>query len=158
MTPIKKHLARAAFAALLGAAALPALAASSAASSLSDSLSDSSKGISDAIKGSSNSSSPDNRQVRGEYKVIDMADAAGQPGQVQLHLQHVVALGTAEDDILLTLPRVAADRGHVATGAVITATQRPYGIEFEAGQPHAAFFLALADDWTSDLKSTPLTL
>lgn len=156
MTHPKKHLALVAL--LAAAAALPCHAASSAASSLSDSLSDSSKGISDSIKGSSNSSSPDNRQVKGDYKVIDMAAVTGQPGLVELRLQHVVALGTAEDDIVLTLPRVAADHGRIAKDAVITATQRPYGIEFAAGQPHAAFFLALADDWTSDLKSTPLAL
>ncbi len=156
MTHPQKRLALIAL--LTACAALPSHAASSAASSLSDSLSESSKGISDSIHGSSNSSSPDNKQVKGEYKVIDMADAAGKPGMVDVRLQHVVALGTAEDEIVLTLPRVAAVNGHVAKDAVISATQRPYGIEFAAGQPHAAFFLALADDWTSDLKSTPLTL
>jgi hypothetical protein len=156
MIHLKKRLAT--FALLAVAAALPCMAESSAASSVSDSLSDSSKGISDSIKGSSNSSSPDNKQVKGDYKVIDMADAAGQPGMVQLRLQHVVALGTAEDEIVLTLPRAAVDNGHVSKDAVITALQRPYGIEFANGQPRAAFFLALADDWASDLKSAPLSL
>ena len=69
-----------------------------------------------------------------------------------------VAATSDETDILLTLPRVAAANGHVEKDATITALQRPYGIEFASGQPHAAFFLALANDWVRDLKTAPLTL
>ena len=58
------------------AAPLSCLAASSAASSISDSLTESSGSVSDSLKGSSHSSSPDNKQVKGEYKVIDMARTA----------------------------------------------------------------------------------
>ena len=154
MIHLKKRLA---FALLTGAAALPCLAESSVASSASDSLSQSSTAISDSISGSSHSSSPDNKQVKGDFKVIDMAELADRPGMVQLQLRPVAA--TADDtDILLTLPRVAAANGHVEKDATITALQRPYGIEFASGQPHAAFFLALANDWVSDLKTAPLTL
>ncbi len=136
------------------AAPLTCLAASSAASSISDSLTESSGSVSDSLKGSSHSSSPDNKQVRGDYKVIEMAQVDGKPGFVELHLQPV-GDGT---EVYLTLPREAAAKGHVATGATITALQRPYGIEFAANQPRAAFYLALADDVAADMKLTPVTL
>ena len=154
-----RHLPKtlATLALLACAAPLSCLAASSAASSISDSLTQSSGSISDSLKGSSHSSSPDNKQVKGDFKVIDMAELADRPGMVQLQLRPVAA--TSDDtDILLTLPRVAAANGHVEKDATITALQRPYGIEFASGQPHAAFFLALANDWVSDLKTAPLTL
>ena len=113
--------------------------------------------ISDSINGSSHSSSPDNKQVKGDYKVIDMAAVADKPGFVELHLQPVAANAGRRRD-LPALPRAAADQGHVATGAVVTALQRPYGIEFAANQPRAAFFLALADDVARDMKMAPVAL
>jgi hypothetical protein len=152
MRHFKKSLATLAL--LACAAPLTCLAASSVGSSVSDSLTQSSGSISDSLKGSSNSSSPDNRQVKGDYKVIDMAEVAGKPGFVELHLQPVAAGG----EIWLRVPRAAAEQGHVADGAIVTALQRPYGIEFAANQPRAAFFLALADDYVRDMKMAPVTL
>ena len=46
----------------------------------------------------------------------------------------------------------------LGAGATVTALQRPYGIEFAANQPRAAFFLALADDYVRDMKLAPVTL
>ena len=152
MRHFKKSLATLAL--LACAAPLTCLAASSVGSSVSDSLTQSSGSISDSLKGSSNSSSPDNRQVKGDYKVIDMAEVADKPGFVELHLQPVAA----GDEIWLRVPRAAAEQGHVADGAIVTAMQRPYGIEFAADQPRAAFFLALADDYVRDMKMAPVTL
>ena len=138
---------------VLLAAALPAFAESSIASSASDSLSVSSAKISDWISNSSQSSSQrDARNAQGDYKVIEVADVAGRPGMVQLRL-HALA---QDDEFMLTLPREAAANGHVAKDAVVTAMQRPYGIEFATGQEHAAFFLALADDWANELRTTAL--
>jgi len=156
MRHLNKSLATLAL--LACAAPLSCLAASSVGSSVSDSLTQSSGSISDSLKGSSNSSSPDNRQVKGDYKVIDMAEVADRPGYVELRLQPVAANATAADQIFLRVPRVAADQGHVGNGAIVTALQRPYGIEFAANQPRAAFFLALADDYVRDLKMAPLSL
>jgi hypothetical protein len=156
MRHLKKSLAT--FTLLACATALPCLAESSVTSLASDSLSRSSGSISDSITGSSHASSPDNKQVKGDYKVIDMAEVAERPGMVQLRLQPVAEAATADDQVLLLLPREAADHGHVGKDAIVTALQRPYGIEFASGQPHAAFFLALADDWVRDLKMAPLTL
>jgi hypothetical protein len=152
------NLRLATFALLACAAALPCLAESSVTSVVSDSLSRSSGSISDSITGSSHASSPDNRQVKGDYKVIEVAELARHPGMVQLRLQPVAEGSTADDQVLLLLPRDAAYQGHVGKDAIVTAMQRPYGIEFASGQPHAAFFLALADDWVRDVKMAPLSL
>jgi hypothetical protein len=156
MTALPLRLAALALAA--AALAGPCRAESSIASSASDSLSRSSASISDSITGSSHASSPDNRQARGDFKVIEMAAVDGKPDMVRLRLQPVAATATADDEIQLLLPREAAAHGRVADGTIVTALPRPYGIEFATGQPHAAFFLALADDWQQELKSAPLSL
>ncbi len=156
MRPLKMSLATLAL--LACAAPLTCLAASSVGSSVSDSLTESSGSVSDSLKGSSHSSSPDNKQVKGDYKVIDMAALDGQPGFVELHLMRVVAGADTGAEIYLKLPREAAAKGHVATGATVTALQRPYGIEFATAQPRAAFFLALADDVVRDTRMAPVAL
>ena len=156
MHPLKTSLATLAL--LACAAPFACLAASSVGSSVSDSLTQSSGSVSDSLKGSSHSSSPDNKQVKGDYKVIDMAAVDGQPGFVELHLMRAVAGADTGAEIYLKLPREAAAKGHVATGATVTALQRPYGIEFATAQPRAAFFLALADDVVRDTRMAPVAL
>ena len=155
MRPLKMSLATLAL--LACAAPLTCLAASSVGSSVSDSLTESSGSVSDSLKGSSHSSSPDNRQAKGDFQVIEVADVTDRPGYVELHLQPV-ATNTTGAELYLTLPRAAADQGHVGAGATVTAMQRPYGIEFAANQPRAAFFLALADDVVRDMKMAPVAL
>jgi hypothetical protein len=155
MRHITKSLATLAL--LACAAPLPCLAESSATSSISDSISQLSGSISDSLKGSSHSSSPDNRQVKGDYTVTHVAELADKPGFVELHLMPAAGANPGAE-VYLTLPREAADQGHVATGAIVTALQRPYGIEFAAQQPRAAFFLALADDVARDMKMAPVSL
>ena len=155
MRPFKKSLATLAL--LACTAPLTCLAASSAASSVSDSLTQSSASISDSLTDSSHSSSPNNKQALGDYKVIEMAEVADRPDYVELHLQPV-ATNKVGEELYLRLPRTAAEQGHVGTGAIVTALQRPYGIEFAANEPRAAFFLALADDVVRDMKLTPVTL
>lgn len=153
-----RHLTKSLATLVLLACAMPLTtqAASSAASSLSDSLTTSSGSVSDSLKGSSHSSSPDDKQVKGDYKVTDVAEVDGQPGFVELHLQPVAA--NAGIEVYVKVPRAAAETGHVATGALVTALQRPYGIEFATTQPRAAFFLALADDVVRDTKMAPVAL
>ncbi len=153
-----RHLTKSLATLVLLACATPltTLAASSAASSLSDSLTQSSGSVSDSLKGSSHSSSPDDKQVKGDYKVTDVAEVDGQPGFVELHLQPVAA--NAGIEVYVKVPRAAAETGHVAAGTTVTALQRPYGIEFATTQPRAAFFLALADDVVRDTKMAPVAL
>jgi hypothetical protein len=156
MRPLKKSLATLAL--LACATPLSCLAESSAASSISDSVSQLSGSVSDSLKGSSHSSSPDDKQVKGDYKVTDVAEVADKPGFVELHLQPVATGAAAGAEVYLTLPRAAADQGHVAVGATVTALQRPYGIEFATTQPRTAFFLALADDVARDMKMAAVAL
>lgn len=156
MRHLKKSLTTLAL--LACGAPLACLAASSVGSSVSDSLTQSSGSVSDSLKGSSHSSSPDNKQVAGDYKVMAMAAVADKPGFVELHLMRVAAGTDGGAEIYLKLPREAAAQGHVATGATVTALQRPYGIEFATTQPRAAFFLALADDVARDTKMAPVAL
>ena len=156
MRHLKKSLATLAL--LACAAPLSCLAESSVTSVLSDSLSRSSGSISDSITGSSHASSPDNKQVKGDYKVIDMAEVTGKPGYVDLRLQPLTANATAAGEITLRLPRAAAQQGRVGKDAIVTALQRPYGIEFAANQPRAGFFLVLADDVARDMKMAPISL
>ena len=155
MRHLKKSLATLAL--LAGVVPLTCLAESSVTSVVSDSLSRSSGSISDSITGSSHASSPDNKQAQGDFRVIEVADVAGKPGMVELHLQ-AMAAGAVVPEMYLRLPREAADQGHVARDAIVTALQRPYGIEFAATQPRAAFFLALADDVARDMKMAPVAL
>ena len=156
MRPLTKTLATLAL--LACAAPLSCLAASSAASSVSDSLTESSGSVSDSLKGSSHSSSPDNKQVKGEYAVTEVAEVDGKPDFVELHLQPVATGADAGTEVYLTVPREAVAKGRIAAGATVTALQRPYGIEFAANQPRAAFFLALADDVAADMKLAPVAI
>jgi hypothetical protein len=43
-------------------------------------------------------------------------------------------------------------------GHVVTAQNRPYGIEFASALTRQAFFLALNDAWTQDLKTAVVSL
>ena len=153
-----RHLTKSLATLVLLACATPltTLAASSAASSISDSLTQSSGSVSDSLKGSSHSSSPDDKQVKGDYKVTDVAEVDGQPGFVELHLQPVAA--NAGIEVYVKVPRAAAETGHITAGTAVTAMQRPYGVEFATTQPRAAFFLALADDVVRDTKMAPVAL
>ena len=86
-----------------------------------------------------------------------MAEVAGQPGFVELHLQPVAGNRSAARSTCAAARRPPT-RATSANGAIVTALQRPYGIEFAANQPRAAFFLALADDVVRDMKMAPVTL
>jgi len=101
MRQLTKSLATLAL--LACAAPLTCLAESSAASSISDSISQLSGSISDSLKGSSHSSSPDNKQVKGDYTVTDVAELADKPGFVELHLMPAGA--NAGVEVYVTLPR-----------------------------------------------------
>ncbi|HJV97205.1 MAG TPA: hypothetical protein VJ608_14260 [Albitalea sp.] len=142
---------------LLAATALPALAESSAASSASDSVSTSVGSISGSIQKSSDSSSKTNNVAEGDYQVIDVAALPERPGMVRVTL-HALAEHGAADEFFLTLPQEAFDRGQLAQGRVVTARQRPYGVEFASRDTKQPFFLVLADDWYRDLQTNAVVL
>jgi len=141
--------------ALALAGAPSAQADSSIAFSASDSLSVSMAKLSDSVANASTSSSPGDHQAEGDYRVIDVAEIADRPGLLRVRLQPLPE--GREGAIDLTLPRQAADAGHVAPGGVVTAVPRPYGIEFATGPAREAFFLALDDAWMHEMRTRPVT-
>lgn len=167
MLSIQNLLQRLAIPALLVACALPAGAGSSAASSASDSIAASVGSISGSLVQSSNSSSRDKQLADGDYQIIELASEDGRPGLVRLTLAAATLAppaapgadaAQASDRFSLYLPEQLLATIPLAEGTMISARQRPYGLEFAAGQPRRAFFLALHDEWYRELQSTPLAL
>ncbi|MEX8494030.1 hypothetical protein [Sphaerotilus sp.] len=154
MSLFPRHLI--AFALLFGVAALPVHAASTAASSASDSASSAVGSLSTSIGKSSNSSSPGHDVADGDYRVIDIAEAADRPGLVRLTLQGVTVAENTE--FALYLPRLTFEQAQLATGQQVRTRQRAYGIEFARTDAHAPFFLVLHDEWYRELASHPVTL
>jgi hypothetical protein len=158
-----KHLTPrlAAIALLLGAGALPALAASSTSSAASDGVSASVGSLSGSVEQSSASSAGDKKVAEGDYRIIDVTAAADRPGMVRMKLQALVterAERSADGELILVLPQTAVDAGRLAQGGVITARSKPYGTEFADAQTRQTFFLVLADDWFKELHTTPVVL
>ena len=138
--------------ALLGLSAAPALAASSASSASSDGVSTSVGSSSTSIEKSSDSSSKTTKVAEGDYRVVAVADATAQPGKLRVTLQPVDG-ANANGEFYLYLPPEAAQQGRIVAGAVVTAKQREYGLEFAAGAPRQAFFLVLNDEWVQELQT-----
>ena len=146
--------------ALLCAATATPVSAESLASSASSAGSASLGSLSDSVKGSSKSSSGETKTADGDYRVIDVAEAADRPGMLTLRLQ-ATALPGEQGELLLTLPRQALEPRGIAAGDVIHARNRPYGLEFaraNGAQSREAFFLVLADDWHRELDPQPVKL
>ena len=138
-----------------GAAAGPALAASSTSSAASDGSSASVGSLSTSIEKSSNSSSKGDKVAEGDYRIIEVAVAERQPGKMRLTLR---ALNPADGEFFLTLPQEAVQQGRLAAGAVVTARAHAYGLQFAAGAPREAFFLVLRDEWYQELQTKAVTL
>ena len=149
--------ARLAGALLLSTAMSSPCLADSSASSASSAGSASLGSLSDSVKGSSKSSSGETKVADGDYRVIEVAELADRPGMLQVTLQAMLRQG--EDGALwLTLPRQALARRTLAAGDVVSASRRPYGVEFAHADTRAAFFLLLAGAWAQDLDPHAVTL
>jgi hypothetical protein len=142
---------------LLWAAMLPCMAASSTSSAVSDSFTTSVGSVSGSLRNSSDGSSRNNQAAQGDYKIIDMAAAPDRPATLRITLRAVTEPG-ADSDLWLDLPQDVADAAALAKGGVVTARQRPYGMEFADGRTRQAFFLVLADDWYRELQTHPVQL
>ena len=147
-----------------GAAVAPVWAASSAASMASQSVSTSIGSLSNSLRDSSNSSNKPGQVAEGDYRIVDVAEVAERPDTLRLTL-HALAqpagaasADAAADDLYLFLPKQTVQQAALASGHVVAAHQRPYGVEFAQGQPGQAFFLLLADDWYRELQTQPVTL
>lgn len=143
------------FVALGLAAVLPARAesfASSASSAASQSVGSSST----SLQGSSNSSTGNDKQaVNGRYEVEQVLAVAGQPGRVRLAMK---SLDREGETLVLELPAQTAEGALVGTGSVVTATPRPYGVQFARADQAEPFFLVVEDAWMNELPSRPVTL
>ena len=143
---------------LMAGATLPAGAASSASSESVGSSSTSVGSLSNSIGRSSDSSSNKDKNVAdGDYRVIEVAAAVDQPGKLRVKLQAATD-DSINGELFLTLPPTAVARGQLASGALVSARQRAYGIEFAAGAQRQPFFLVMRDDWFRELDSKPVVL
>jgi len=140
---------------LAGAAALPALAGSSASSASSEGSSASVGSSSTSFEKSSQSSSGETKTAAGDYRIIEMADAAARPDAVRLRLQATADNAT---EFFLYVPRETAAASRLTAGQVVTARDRAYGIEFARAETKQAFFLVLDDAWYQELATRPVTL
>jgi hypothetical protein len=149
---------RAAFATLIACGtAAPAWAdPASSASSASSTASTSVGSISGSIQKSSNSSSG-NTVAEGDYRIIEVADVADQPGTVRMKLQAVKDMG-ADGEFFLYVPYQVVEQGRLAAGAVVTARNKAYGVEFAHAKTLKGFFMALKDDWYRELQTRPVSL
>lgn len=129
--------------------ALPAVA-ESFASSASSAGSASVGSLSDSIGGSSDSSAGNGRVAAGGYRVVAAAMAAD--GRQRLQMQGVADGGAAFE---LLLPTAAAV---LAVGDLVDVQARPYGLAFARATAAEPFFVALADDWRSELDLRPVAL
>ena len=157
---MSKIIARAVFPALC--ATLISLTATTAsaesfASSASSAGSKSVGSLSDSLTGSSNSSSGEKKVAEGNYRIEQVAEVAGKPGHLRLHLQASATAGAA-GAVQLDLPRQAVERQALGVHTVIALRQRAYGMEVALQATQTAFFLLLADGWRNDLDSRAVTL
>ena len=156
-------------AALCGASA-PALAldlASSTASSASSAGSASVGSVSDSLRSSSQSSTGPRQMAEGEYRVLQVAQADGLTGPVQLTLQAVQLpdAGGSADPVAaprqgerweLRLPLAVVQREGLDAGHLLRAAQRPYGVAFALAGQTRPFFLVLTEDWQQELPARPV--
>jgi len=144
--------------AALAAAALAAPArADSLVSSASSAGSQSVGSVSDSFRGSSNSSSNDDRHAaNGAYRVDAVVAVADRPDRVRLELRPLDR--PAEDGFALELPAQALARAPLAAGSVVNARPRPYGTEFAVAGAPEPFYLVLEDRWYRELAAHRVTL
>lgn len=138
--------------ALLLGAAPAALASSATSSAASDGVSASVGSLSTSVEHSSDSSSKDDKVADGDYTVIEVAESAAGPERLRLTLQRDGAR------FFLHLPHETVARAGLAAGAIVAVRERDWGIEFAAGAPRRAFFLALHETWLPELQTRPLAL
>jgi hypothetical protein len=167
--------------ALLSLVTMTPCLAESFASSASSAGSASLGSLSDSVEGSSKSSSGETKVADGDYRVIEIAELAdsadpatakpsdasdagagltrsvGHPTLLQLKLQATAQAGE-QGALWLTLPRQALAQHRLVAGDIVSARQRPYGVEFSRADSREAFFLVLAGDWQRELDPRAVSL
>ena len=151
------HVFRLASAAALAAFVQLPAHAEILASSASSAGSASSGSASDSIQGSSKSSTAPAKVAAGDYRIDQVNPAPDRPGMVRVALQPVTNDG-ADGAFVLVLPQLTFDQQGLARGDKVSASERPYGLEFARADTRTAFFLVLADDWKRELDPRPVKL
>lgn len=135
--------------ALATAAALPARATVATSSAASDSVELSARSITNSLKRSSDSSSG-KPVAQGDYRVTHMAQVA--PELQEVTLQAVPGTG-ARGELVLHMPERAVQQGELDVGRIVSARERPYGVELARADTHTPFFLLLDDPWYKELQA-----
>lgn len=143
-------------AALIAAASAPVLAGTLAASSAAGGSSASSASLGSVDK-SSDSATKAVAEINGPYRIVEVAPMPERPGTVRMKLQ-AVASTNADDVVQIYVPQKTFERSGLGEGKMLTAHQRPYGVEFARADTNQAFFLLLANDWHKELNSNPVSL
>ena len=128
--------------------------AESLASSASSAGSESSGSVSDSLHGSSHSSTGGDKTAAGDYRVVELAQAADRAGIVRLTLQ----AQDPQQRIVLDLPQRIADAQRLGTGDLVHVERRVYGLEFARGAAREVFYLVLDDQWFAGLAARPVRL
>jgi len=128
--------------------------ADSFTSSASSAGSASSGSVSDSLRGSSNSSSGDNKTADGDYRIIELAKAPDRAGIARVTMQ----ADDPKQRIVLDLPQAIVDAQGLARGDLVHAQHRVYGFEFARGTTREAFYLVLADEWFDELAAHAVSL
>jgi hypothetical protein len=130
--------------------------ADSFTSSASSAGSASSGSVSDSLRGSSNSSTGNDKAASGDYRIVEVAKAPDRPGIARVTMQADAAV---EQRIVLDLPQAIADKQGLGRGDLVHAQRRVYGFEFaHSDTVHEPFYLVLADDWYDELAARPVRL
>lgn len=153
----------ASLAALATLTAAPAAADTLASSAISNSFSASVGSVSTSFNASSDASSPGRPVRTGQYQVTEIVAAVGREGYARLTLRALPRPGEAAgDDAHLFLPEGTVAQAALATGHVITARERSYGLELAraaaAGEAPQVFFLVVADERYRELQTRAVTL
>jgi hypothetical protein len=92
---------------------------------------------------------------QGDYRVVQVAQV--EAGTQDVTLQAVPGTG-ASGEFTLRVPDRAAQLGGLEVGQVVSARERPYGVEFARADTRTAFLLLLEDAWYRELQSVTVTL
>lgn len=114
--------------------------------SVSDSVSASVGSISDSVHDSSRAM----HVAEGDYKVLDVAQAADKPGHTRLTLQ--AANDSQQAPFYLYLPEHDARQAALARGDTISASKRPFGLAFARAHATTPFVLVLDQAWQQELQ------
>ena len=142
-------------AALSAASVLPAHALSLGSYSLIEGSRTSIGGLSNSITASSNGSSTAVGLAQGDYTLVEVVAVTDQPDMVRMALQ-AVDRDKAENDVYVLLPTKTYLDAGLQAGQVISAKQRPYGIELAKATDAKPFFLLVQDSLLEELKSKPV--